>query len=62
MYKIINKTIGRISRSDVNYNVVFNNIGTDNSIIITGHFKEYFVNVADEIVKNLPQIKCPSSK
>ena len=62
VYKIINKTIGRISRSDVNYNFVFNNIGTDKSIIITGYFKEYFVNVADEIVNKLPQIKCPSSK
>ena len=46
----------------MNYNIVFNNIGTDNSIIITGYLKEYFVNVAEEIVIKLPQIKCPSSK
>ena len=61
MYKIINKLIGRNSRSDVIYNLVFNNIGTDDPSSIADYFDQHFVNVADEIVKKLPQICFPSS-
>ena len=60
MYKIINNLIGR-NRSDVSYNLVFNNIGTDDPSSIADYFNEHFVNVADEIVSKLPQISFPSS-
>ena len=62
MYKIINKSIGRNSRSDVSLNLVFNNIGTDNPSSIADNFNAHFVTVADEIVKKLPQIRFPSFK
>ena len=61
MYKIINKLIGRNRRSDVSYNLVFNNIGTDDPSSIADYFNEHFVNVADEIASKLPQISFPSS-
>ena len=61
MYKIINKLISRNRRSDVSYNLVFNNIGTDDPSSIADSFNEHFVNVADEIVSKLPQISFPSS-
>ena len=61
MYKNINKLIGRNSRSDVSYNLVFNNIGTDDPSSIADYLNEHFVNVADEIVSKLPQISFPSS-
>ena len=60
-YKTLNKMIGRNSRSDVNYMIVFNNIGTDDPSTIAHYFNEHFVNVADEIVNKLPQIGFPSS-
>ena len=56
MYKIINKLIGRNSRSDVSFNLVFNNIGTDDPSSIADYFNEHFVTVADKIVSKLPQI------
>ena len=61
MYKIINKLIGRNRRSHVCYNLVFNNIGTDDPSSIADYFNEHFVNVADEIVSKLPQLSFPSS-
>ena len=61
LYKIINKLIGRNSRSDVRFNTVFNNIWTDDPSTIADYFNEYFVTVADEIVNKLPQISFPSS-
>ena len=42
MYKIINKLIGRNRRSDVSYNLVFNNIGTDDPSSIADYFNEHF--------------------
>ena len=62
MYKITNKLIGRNSRSDVSFNLVFNNIGTDDPSTIADYFNEHFVTVADEIVYKLPQRSFPSSK
>ena len=53
--------IGRNSRSDVSVNLVFNNIGTDDSSTIADYFNEHFVTVADEIVNKLPEISFPSS-
>ena len=61
MYKIINKLIGRNRRSDVSYNLVFKNIGTDDPSRIADYFNELFVNVAVKIVTNLPQISFPLS-
>ena len=43
MYKIINKLIGRNSRSDVSFNLVFNNIGIDEPSTIADYFNEHFV-------------------
>ena len=60
MYKIINKLIGR-NRSDVSFNLVFNNIETDDPSTIADYFNEQFVTIADEIVNKLPQISFPSS-
>ena len=53
--------MGRNSRSDVSYNLVFNNIGTDDPSSIADYFNELFVNAAVEIVSKLPQISFPSS-
>ena len=50
MYTMINKMIGRNRRSDVNYNIVFNNNGTDDPSTKADYFNERFVNNADEIV------------
>ena len=61
IYKIINKLIGRNSRSDLNFNLVFNNFGTEDPSTIADYFNEHFVTVADEIVNKLPQISFPSS-
>ena len=61
MYKIKNKLIGRNRKSDVSYNLAFNNIGTDDPSSIADYFNENFVNVADEIVSKLSQISFPSS-
>ena len=61
MYENINKLIGRNRRSDVSYNLVFNNIVTDDPSSIAYYFNEPFVNVADEIVSKLLQISSPSS-
>ena len=61
MYKIINKLIGRNSRSDVSFNLVFDNIGTDEPSTIADYFNEHFVTVADEKVNKLPQKSIPSS-
>ena len=60
MYKIINKLIGR-NRSDVSFNLVFNNIETDDPSTIADYFNEQFVTIADEIINKLPQISFPSS-
>ena len=60
MYKIINKLIGRNSKSDVSYNLVFNNIGTDDPSTIADYFNEHFVKVAVKIVNKLTQISFPS--
>ena len=61
MYKIINKLIGRNSRSDVSFNLVFNKLGTDDPSTIADFFNEHFVSVADELVNKLPQISFSSS-
>ena len=61
MYTIINELIGRNSRSDVNFDLVFDNIGTDDPSTIADYFNKHFVTVADEIVSKLPQISFPSS-
>ena len=53
--------IGRNSRSDVSSNILFNSIGPDDPSTIADYFKEYFVNVADEILNKLPQINFRSS-
>ena len=60
-YKTINKLIGRNSRSDVSYSLVFNNNGTGDLSAIADFFNKHFVNVADEIINKLPQISFSSS-
>ena len=56
LYKTINNMIGRKSRSDVSYNIVFINIGSDHPSTIADYFNEHFVNVADEKVNQLPKV------
>ena len=53
--------LGRKSRSDVSYNIVFINIGSDHPSTIADYFNEHFVNVADGRVNQLPQVYSPSS-
>ena len=50
--------LGRKSRSDVSYNIVFNKMGTGDPFSLN----EHFVNVKGEKVKKVPQISFPSSK
>ena len=42
MYKIIKKKIGRNSRSDVSYNIVFSNIETDDPSTIADYSNQHF--------------------
>ena len=45
----------------MSYNLVFNNIGTDDPSNIADYCNEHFVIVAHEIASKLPQISFPSS-